>query len=140
RRETLLAQFKTVTPKAFTEPKRPAFSWLVPVAAAAALVALVGAMLLPALSRSKSRSMTFSSAARRAEQFQVLPEENRSAHSNTEAGRPTREVQNPTVQTERSASIGEMAIAPSQSRAGGIVLPSSADFDNKQNLRTVPIR
>src|SRR5438093_7550129 len=49
RREKLFAHFKTVTPKEFAEPRKPAFSRLVPVAAAAVFVALAGAILLPAL-------------------------------------------------------------------------------------------
>ena len=60
RREKLFAHFKTVTPKQFAEPRKPAFSRLVPVAAAAVFVALAGAMFLPALSRTKSRSQSVS--------------------------------------------------------------------------------
>src|SRR5437867_335105 len=41
RRERLLAHFKTVTPRAFAPPEKPAMSWLVPLAAAA-IVLLLG--------------------------------------------------------------------------------------------------
>src|ERR1035437_2347673 len=57
RRQKLLQQFKTVAPKEFAPPRRRAMPWLVPVGIAAALVALLAATLLPALSKAKSRSM-----------------------------------------------------------------------------------
>jgi Mg-chelatase subunit ChlD len=60
RRQKLLQQFKTVAPKEFARPRRRAMPWLVPVGIAAALVALLAATLLPALSKAKSRSMRYS--------------------------------------------------------------------------------
>src|ERR1022692_421359 len=39
RREKLLQHFKTVAPKEFARPRRPAFRWYVPVGIAAGLVA-----------------------------------------------------------------------------------------------------
>ena len=60
RREKLLAHFKTVAPKEFVPPRRRPMSWLVPVGIAAALVALLAATLLPALSKAKSRSLGYS--------------------------------------------------------------------------------
>jgi Mg-chelatase subunit ChlD len=57
RREALLQRFKTVTPKQFARPRRKQSSWLVPLAAAAVLVLMLGAMLLPALSKAKSKAM-----------------------------------------------------------------------------------
>src|ERR1035437_2190115 len=53
RRQKLLQQFKTVAPKEFAPPRRRAMPWLVPVGIAAALVALLAATLLPALSKAK---------------------------------------------------------------------------------------
>ena len=57
RRQKLLQQFKTVAPKEFAPPRRRAMPWLVPVGIAAALMALLAATLLPALSKAKSRSL-----------------------------------------------------------------------------------
>jgi Mg-chelatase subunit ChlD len=54
RRQKLLQQFKTVAPKEFAPPRRRAMPWLVPVGIAAALVVIVGGLLLPAWSASKS--------------------------------------------------------------------------------------
>ena len=58
RREQLLQHFKTVAPKEFIEKPRPKTSWLVPVSIAASLVAVCGSLLLPALSRSKSKAFS----------------------------------------------------------------------------------
>jgi Mg-chelatase subunit ChlD len=66
RRQALLQRFKTVEypkPRRGTEQKT---SWLVPVGIAAVLVAMLGALVLPALSRAKSRSMAMSQASRAA--------------------------------------------------------------------------
>jgi Mg-chelatase subunit ChlD len=57
RREQLLQSFKTVHPQRFKEPARRRVSWLVPIAAAAALLAIVSGLLLPSLAGSKSRSI-----------------------------------------------------------------------------------
>ncbi len=55
RRQKLLQQFKTVAPKEFVPPRRRAMPWLVPVGIAAAFVLILGALLLPALSKAKSK-------------------------------------------------------------------------------------
>jgi Mg-chelatase subunit ChlD/type II secretory pathway pseudopilin PulG len=55
KREKLLAHFKTVAPKEFTRPPARKFSWLTAVAAVFA-VGILASMLLPALSRAKTRS------------------------------------------------------------------------------------
>ncbi|HWD92360.1 MAG TPA: von Willebrand factor type A domain-containing protein [Verrucomicrobiae bacterium] len=55
RREKLLAQFKTLAPEEFAQPRR-VMDWLIPVAAVAAMVMILAALLLPALSRSKTRA------------------------------------------------------------------------------------
>src|SRR5882724_347344 len=62
RRQKLLAQFKTVTPKEFARPQprprqRTRFDTLIEIAAVLVLVGVLAGMLLPALSRSKSRAM-----------------------------------------------------------------------------------
>lgn len=54
RRAKLLQQFKTVRPPAFSESVRRRPEWLVPVAASGVLLLVLSALLLPALSRSKS--------------------------------------------------------------------------------------
>src|SRR5262245_21910485 len=56
RREKLLAQFKTVTPKEFSGDKRRRNIRLLELAAVLAIVALLAAVLLPAFSNAKSRS------------------------------------------------------------------------------------
>lgn len=66
RREELLQRFKTVVPAEFRQPRRSTVRWLVPVGIAALFVALLGAALLPALSRSKSKSMAAVSLTPRA--------------------------------------------------------------------------
>src|SRR5437870_5215963 len=57
RREKLLAQFKTVEPQELSQSTRQEVSWLIPVGIAAAFTALLGGMLLPALSKAKTKSM-----------------------------------------------------------------------------------
>src|SRR5438105_6517429 len=59
RRQELLQSFKTVAPREFAEAPRRKVSWLLPVAAAAVLMLVAAGALLPALSRSKSRSMSY---------------------------------------------------------------------------------
>jgi len=56
RREKLLAQFKTVAPKEFQKPRR-VMDWLIPWAAAAAIVMMLATLVLPIFSRGKSKSM-----------------------------------------------------------------------------------
>src|ERR1017187_7484942 len=56
RRQKLLQHFKTVAPKEFAPPRWRPVRWLVPMGIAAALVVILSALLLPALSRSKSRA------------------------------------------------------------------------------------
>ena len=68
RREKLLAQFKTVTPKEFASPRRRReIAWYVPMSMAAILVALIGlAVLVPGVFRSRDQEtelmVTLSSA------------------------------------------------------------------------------
>lgn len=57
RREALLQRFKTVSPAQFAQPVRRRASWLVPAAAAAVFLIGVAGALLPALSKSKNKSM-----------------------------------------------------------------------------------
>lgn len=64
KRERLLAQFKTVKPTTFEAPKRRrGTGWILPTAAVAAMLMLMAAMLLPALSKAKSKSMRVSELA-----------------------------------------------------------------------------
>src|SRR5436190_10533819 len=63
-REELLRRFKTITPEAFAGvARRRDVSWLLPVAAAFVIMALVSAALLPVLSKGKSRSKVLSMAS-----------------------------------------------------------------------------
>ena len=57
KREKLLAHFKTIRPKEFVDAPRRTMGWVIPLAASVAIVAVLGAMLLPALSKAKSKSM-----------------------------------------------------------------------------------
>jgi hypothetical protein len=57
RRQQLLQCFKTVRPTEFLEPVRRKVSRVIPAAAAGVLMMLVATAVLPALSRSKSRSL-----------------------------------------------------------------------------------
>jgi uncharacterized protein YegL len=54
RRDELLQRFKTVQPAQFKEPMRPRFAWLMPVAAAVALIMIVSTLLLPVFSKKPS--------------------------------------------------------------------------------------
>ena len=75
RRQRLLAHFKTVRPQEFSKRRWWEVRLTVPVAAAAILIALLGvAMLLPALSRSKSRAQSFSALGGHAFEFRAPSE------------------------------------------------------------------
>ncbi len=54
RRERLLAHFKTVRPGEFAAPRRQLKPWLVPLAATAALVLLLGALAIPNFTRARN--------------------------------------------------------------------------------------
>src|SRR5262245_58623613 len=57
RRKVLLAHFKTITPPQFRPEAKRGFSWLIPAAAAAAVVLLfIGGMVLPTFSKANSRA------------------------------------------------------------------------------------
>ena len=56
RRQKLLAGFKTVAPKEFAKPRPRKGIGLVQFAIAASIVALLGALLLPALSKAKAKA------------------------------------------------------------------------------------
>ncbi|MBI2949229.1 MAG: von Willebrand factor type A domain-containing protein [Verrucomicrobia bacterium] len=58
RRQKLLQQFKTVAPKEFTAPQDRDLSWILPMSAAAALVALIASvgLMLPSLARGKAKA------------------------------------------------------------------------------------
>ncbi len=61
RRQKLLAHFKTIAPKEFAAPRTSKKStWLIPLAAAAAVVLLAVPLFLPALAKAKKQSATFS--------------------------------------------------------------------------------
>ena len=54
RRQKLLAHFKTVTPKEFiTRPRHREWSWIVPLAAAAAAIVLLAAITIPNFTRAR---------------------------------------------------------------------------------------
>src|SRR5216117_202643 len=54
RRQKLLAHFKTVAPKEFiNRPRRREWSWLVPLSAAAAAIALLAAITIPNFTRAR---------------------------------------------------------------------------------------
>src|SRR5208282_1712114 len=55
RREKLLAHFKTIAPKEFAKPPRRKISWLVPLAAAAA-IALLAAISVPNFVKARTTS------------------------------------------------------------------------------------
>ena len=55
RRQKLLQQFKTVAPREFAQPRRRRGPTLIEVGIAAGLVAILGALLLPALGKAKSK-------------------------------------------------------------------------------------
>src|SRR5690348_6768941 len=57
RRQELLGRFKTVQPEPFKYPPAKIISWLVPAAAVLLLTLVLASALLPALSRSKAKSM-----------------------------------------------------------------------------------
>src|SRR2546422_75072 len=56
RRQKLLQHFKTVAPKQFVRQAKRKRTALVEIAAAVAVISVIAALLLPALSKSKSKS------------------------------------------------------------------------------------
>ncbi|HWW02356.1 MAG TPA: von Willebrand factor type A domain-containing protein [Candidatus Acidoferrum sp.] len=69
RRQELLQRFKTVAPREYAKPPERRVSWLVPVAVAALFMVLLASMMLPALSRSKSKAARFSASSQDAAVF-----------------------------------------------------------------------
>jgi Mg-chelatase subunit ChlD len=66
RRQELLQRFKTVAPKEFAETPPRRTRWLLEIAVAACIVFLMASLLLPALSKAKSKSMAARTAVLRA--------------------------------------------------------------------------
>jgi uncharacterized protein YegL len=134
RRQKLLEQFKTVTPKQFARPRRSATRWLVPVALAACCVVILGGLLLPALSKAKSRGQYWSIGAeggkveeKSAEMAASVPqaamlEEGRRNEASTE-----RYAASPGGPATSAAPPPPLQPAPQPSFSGGaaIVLPQS---------------
>jgi prepilin-type processing-associated H-X9-DG protein len=60
RRQKLLARFKTVAPEKFAKPSRRKHITLLELAVAASIMVILGAMLLPALSKAKMKSRRLS--------------------------------------------------------------------------------
>ncbi len=73
RRQELLQHFKTVAPKEFVEtPPQAGTKWMLEIAVAACILFLMAALLLPALSKAKSKSMaarTMASTATRTAKY-----------------------------------------------------------------------
>src|SRR5262249_5861383 len=74
RRDALLAHFKTVRPREFAKPRKRTFT-LLEVAVVLAIVAMLAALMLPALSKAKSKSQRFARMA--LERTRSLSEMNR---------------------------------------------------------------
>jgi Mg-chelatase subunit ChlD len=111
RREKLLAHFKTIAPKEFAPPPQRKISTLVELAAAAAVVLILASMLLPALSRSKSKSM-------RMPGVNSLSLGSAAASKEFSAGRETRSfgsvVQRPAAQLDRENGRHEFIALPGE--------------------------
>jgi len=120
RREKLLQHFKTVAPKEFERPSRNSVPWLA-VAVAACLMAICGAMLLPALSKAKSRSQSRSLAygskpsLEYVEQERARQSEPPSLGLKEQTTRPAEPAPAPTKPVDHTIflpSVGTLATAP----------------------------
>ena len=78
RREALLAHFKTVAPPQLARPRARRISWLVPLAAAAAIVVLLGLLLTPKFAGRAGNKFAFQDSIRRSES---IPNPNRNPTS-----------------------------------------------------------
>ena len=137
RRQKLLQHFKTVAPKEFAAPRWRPVRWLVPVGIAAALVVILGGLLLPALSRSKSHgsSLAFGtwSLSRQAESAAPAPASERSFGFSLDLNRNGR-MEQPVSKVEGRFSGLPAAppalVPPSPARPAGtaIVLPQGGEL------------
>ncbi len=121
RRQKLLAHFKTIAPKEFTRPRRSPLRWLAPVAAAAALVLILGALVLPMLEPAKTRSFSLGI-------LHGVPESGESA---AELSIPRR------APSESMEALTERSHIPSANRLGERFASETQDL--KEGAPTLPL-
>ena len=118
RRQELLAHFKTITPREFQRARRRLLRWLVPLAAAACLIAFVGgALFFPSLSSRRSFLAKNAATAIDGSGRDVLP----LAHYRARSTKPAGEVDDGRI--ERAEAGGIAAPGPTPPRS----IPSAAE-------------
>ncbi len=126
RREKLLAQFKTVTPKEFAPSPKNKIFWLFPLAAVASFI-LLASLTLPSLSRAKQKAQrTFGVGVGNslADKEQMLPQEREKMAPATSTPAPLAE-----AQTENQpVRLGDARRA----RKPNPVLPTTASSEANQ--------
>jgi Mg-chelatase subunit ChlD len=140
RREKLLQHFKTVSQKEFAAAPRRATSWLVPMAAAVVLVAVLASALLPTLSRAKfspSKNRGYSEFAAKGSHGTELEELRRLDRNPVSAG--TEAVLAPLPNQQPATAIWGGPAVRSHSEivlpsAGKPITTSAAESENAPNL------
>jgi len=124
RREKLLGQFKTVTPKEFSRPRR-LMDWLAPAAAVAAIVVVLWSMFMPALSKSKQRAIRLvelqkakESAAKSSRTLEtdndgIFPVRTASPAAAPRAPQGTKQLLEDRISDKRADELGRPAVSPS---------------------------
>ena len=119
RRQKLLAQFKTVAPKEFVHARRPGISVrrLLEIAAVLAMMAVLAGLLLPALSKSKSKSLSAVNQLRQMEW-------NKSYHEADLAPEPALQSQ------EQTATVSSDGHSVKADRLDAVALPAPPPLAN----------
>ena len=128
RREKLLGQFKTVTPKEFSRPRR-LMDWLAPAAAVAAIVVVLWSMFMPALSKSKQRAIRLvelqkakESAAKSSRTLEtdndgIFPVRTASPAAAPREPQGTKQLLEDRISDKRADELGRPAVSPAPQQA-----------------------
>ena len=137
RRQELLQRFKTVQPAQFKEHARSRFAWVVPVAAAAALVMVLATLLLPVLSKSKSNSSR-NIAFNESENRELLQRRNAVVAPSLSSDEPPRKLTEHHVDQNEGLARRDSGLSPLSSSATPSGAPPAVALQNRIILPAEP--